>query len=741
MGQEFVIRDNQHKDSSFGTVASDFGQSLFHSAVENPVNGVTQLVNEVAGTNIKPLTIVGAPSEPTSTADSYAQKIGGAIGMVIPYFLVSKGIGKVAGGLTETSMAKSLSMTPFLESSVARAGLSGAVYGGIFNPVSADEKNPGWARLRNAAVDGATFATLTGASESLAKMGIFKPTTSALANTFKSVGTTMIAGVPAGIVSAEGQSLLGQGRFAKGSELTQSAMDFVTVGGALAALTHGVGAAENWRANRSGGAGAETVSPGSGEQLNFKPESPTNRMAATDALKPRETVFDIKTPVSDLAGRLTGYQTSTESIPAAKPGALPNFESAKQFRNTSLEYQDTPVRVYSVEGHSTRIVVPEEYAQQLDAVRQYRLGLEGKSTQSNGTALDPDLLHRALPEDYIAHLDTLPNKDLIQKIYLSNEANPMDPYHQKQSSSSNFESQAESLDNGTVTFFKKNVDASLGDELRHEWAHQLRWQNQPESTGFDLATKYEGAKYQPRARANDGPEERWAVLMGEQFVNPKSAEFLRVIQQAPIQSVFLADAVAKTLQSGSLSNVDAAALQARIDHVQNVVKPAVAKQLISDIRSSQSSAKTTDASRLLIRMGQGQLLNQANELTSLDLTREPVGAATLNAIGNNRNITDIKLDGTHVGAGGEGLGFLEKLPLKSVSLSGTQITGSVLSSLERIPTLEAVDLSYTNIGPESGLGSLGRMPNLKKVDVTGTKFTQTSVDWLQQQLPNTKIVY
>lgn len=138
MGQEFVIKES--KDTGIGTIACDFGQSLFHSAVESPINGATQLINQLGGTKIGSLDIVGAPSQPTSTADSYAQKIGGAIGMVVPYFLVSKGVGKVADGLMGTSMAKSLSLTPLLESSMGRAGLSGALYGGVFTPLGSDEK-------------------------------------------------------------------------------------------------------------------------------------------------------------------------------------------------------------------------------------------------------------------------------------------------------------------------------------------------------------------------------------------------------------------------------------------------------------------------------------------------------------------------------------------------------------------------------------------------------------------------
>jgi hypothetical protein len=231
------------------------------------------------------------------------------------------------------------------------------------------------------------------------------------------------------------------------------------------------------------------------------------------------------------------------------------------------------------------------------------------------------------------------------------------------------------------------------------------------------------------------------VLMGEKFLNPSAAEFLQLTQEAPIQSVFLADALAKTMKQGSMSEVDAAALQARIDHVENVVKPAVARQLVEDIRSSNNPARATDAARLLIRMGEGEALNQAPEFTSLDLTREPVGSATLSSMSENSNITSAKLDGTHIGAGGEGLAFLEKWPLTSLSLSGTKINGSTLSSLEKVPTLKEVDLSYTNVGPESGLGSLTRMPQLEKVDLTGSKVQPAGKDWLASKLPNTEIVY
>lgn len=153
--------------------------------------------------------------------------------------------------------------------------------------------------MRNATVDGATFATLTGTSESLAKLGIFKPATSALAGTVKDIGINMAAGIPAGFVSAEGQSLLGQGRFASGSELKQSAMDFATIGGALTALTHGVGAAQtSWRGFRTGESNGHQ--PAS-EAVIFKPPAP---------------------PADGVLSSFVGPRPVVEPVGSAGPGAL-----------------------------------------------------------------------------------------------------------------------------------------------------------------------------------------------------------------------------------------------------------------------------------------------------------------------------------------------------------------------------------------------------------------------------------
>ena len=56
------------------------------------------------------------------------------------------------------------------------------------------------------------------------------------------------------------------------------------------------------------------------------------------------------------------------------------FKDINDFFSQAKE-ADRDVRIYSVEGHSTKIVVPEQYAQQLDEVRNLRL----KANQPNAS--------------------------------------------------------------------------------------------------------------------------------------------------------------------------------------------------------------------------------------------------------------------------------------------------------------------------------------------------------------------
>ncbi len=304
-----------------------------------------------------------------------------------------------------------------------------------------------------------------------------------------------------------------------------------------------------------------------GREPSFNPSIRFQKMAPNKSDPPlygspiietklREPAFEIvvhPTRLIELTNRLVRFENATWSLLVSKAGMAINVESHTEFLRYAVEHQDTPVRIYSVDGLRTRIVVPEDYAQKLEAVRKFRLGLEGLA-RDDTQEIDPNLLNRALPEDFIPHLDALPNTGFVSELFLLNDANPMDPLHQQQSGDPLFESQASAFNNSTITFYKKNVDECIEDELRHEWSHLARWQMPLESTGFDLACKHEGKSYSPRERANLDADERWAVLFGEEMLNPNARNFLELTEKVPLQSVFLARGLTRAIEEAGFAD-------------------------------------------------------------------------------------------------------------------------------------------------------------------------------------------
>lgn len=202
---------------------ADFVRSMVHAGVESPLNGVTQLANHVAGKElVAELHLVGAPPPAElGTMRWHAQQIGGAIGMIAPFMLLDKGVGQVLRG-SGLAAAKTLPMGARL----AQAGLSGALYDGMFRPVQSEEGGFWSARLRNAAVGAATFATLSFApklTEGWTGPGLR--------------GVTLTAGsLAAGMVNAESNSLLAGKGFATSKELKESTLSFLVAGTVLGVL-------------------------------------------------------------------------------------------------------------------------------------------------------------------------------------------------------------------------------------------------------------------------------------------------------------------------------------------------------------------------------------------------------------------------------------------------------------------------------------------------------------------------
>jgi hypothetical protein len=114
---------------------------------------------------------------------------------------------------------------------MAEAGMTGMLYAGVFSPVKADESNFWEAKARNVAVAGATFSTLSASGMGLKALS--ERTASSLPVASRVLGSEMsravLSGVPAGLVAANGESLLSGKGFASSKQNLEAITSFTVM--------------------------------------------------------------------------------------------------------------------------------------------------------------------------------------------------------------------------------------------------------------------------------------------------------------------------------------------------------------------------------------------------------------------------------------------------------------------------------------------------------------------------------
>jgi hypothetical protein len=297
-------------------LVTEFLHSAVYAALQEPVKGVSQLVDHVAGTNLEQkVTIMSKPEGGSGTGDWMAQQLGGAAGMLVPFLLVKSGVGAVMGeSIKGTEGIASLGM------SLKEAGLTGFAYDSLLKPTDANATNNFWvARGLSGVAGAATFMTLTGSAYGLGKLGnvtasrgiIGASTLTPLLRNPISAG--ILSGVPAGFVSAEGSSLANNNKLASAQEIGQSMAGMAFVGGVFGAnevvkskYTDGKSIPkfvagrliDAWTAKPSNG-GAFGVAEGFHSDLNFRADSEHSPDSSTQSGSVPVAKTLTKTPVGD----------------------------------------------------------------------------------------------------------------------------------------------------------------------------------------------------------------------------------------------------------------------------------------------------------------------------------------------------------------------------------------------------------------------------------------------------------
>lgn len=368
---------------------ADFGRAFAYTLAQAPVEGVAQLVDGKAnGDARKAIHFMDAPEAAKFGSSNWlAQQAGSGLGAVLPVLVLHKGISTAME--SNYSMKASLAMTENMavltgkqaltagSIKMAEAGLTGMAYSGLFSPVRSDESNFWEAKSRNVAVAGATFSTL--AASGMGLKALSERTASSLPLTSRVLGSEMgravLSGVPAGLVAANGESLLSGKGFASGKQQLEAISSFAVMN---AGFTYANGRLLEQRPAATGSEPPSTYKNG-GVDVDGRPIAESARAAVTGKLPDYAP--------AELGRSRSQTLTELNEIKALEPGK----SVLDQFRNSDLSISQkyrvlnslAQVREHFVQQRSNDHIEPDqqgnwihtqgEFGRVIDATRNAKM--------------------------------------------------------------------------------------------------------------------------------------------------------------------------------------------------------------------------------------------------------------------------------------------------------------------------------------------------------------------------------
>lgn len=200
--------------------AADFGEGIFHGAVENPINGTVQLANHLSGAHLPEIHLV----DEERIDHSVAGRLGSMVGTAADFYALSLATGGLGGA---GYLAVGL-----------RMGIVGAAVG-VFQPSDPDSKSFFADRAVNASVSAATLGSFGLAAAGLNELGVFAvPAARSLTG---SLTYGALIGAAAGVGHSEANAILRKGEIVpKFSDLLSDMESFTAFGATYGAIGYGV---------------------------------------------------------------------------------------------------------------------------------------------------------------------------------------------------------------------------------------------------------------------------------------------------------------------------------------------------------------------------------------------------------------------------------------------------------------------------------------------------------------------
>ncbi len=220
-GPKSIASDAHRSDDNGGVVSgvSDMLQAAAYSSIQQPLNGVAQIVRHLTPLNTTAPDLFSAP-----THDNMWTSTGNIAGSVADFFVLSKGV----GGLRSSVIGRAASV-PILE-----AGTTGALFE-LAMPVN--DKDFAAGKLKSAALGFGTFATMDGAGLGLRRITYLKEAPALIG----AVGVNGLSGAAGGFT----HSLLGaelNGKTPTYNEIKGDVASYATFGAMFGALDYGANA-------------------------------------------------------------------------------------------------------------------------------------------------------------------------------------------------------------------------------------------------------------------------------------------------------------------------------------------------------------------------------------------------------------------------------------------------------------------------------------------------------------------
>jgi hypothetical protein len=223
-------------DSNNDTWAEEFARSAVWGGFQSPLLGATQVIDKTLDTDLEQRVkfMTQATEAQPFSSRWHAQQLGSMAGMAVPFLLLHKGVG-ICGNRLLGKLESDASASLFTKRVVQESMATGMLFDGLFRPLSEEQqKNFAASRATNAFIGGITFGAMTRTSIGIrslmhAERGV------AAALIRSEVGSTMLSGVPAGLINAELNSRLYEGRGATVQKLAETVYGFAVLGGTMAA--------------------------------------------------------------------------------------------------------------------------------------------------------------------------------------------------------------------------------------------------------------------------------------------------------------------------------------------------------------------------------------------------------------------------------------------------------------------------------------------------------------------------